>query len=132
MTQTAKRKSATGAKTRSWAPVQTKRSAWAIGISASPTTRSFFVSEPMTSYVSIVELGMYEMTGKLHQQLGAKHKPGSDEFEAARKEFTKHSSVELSEQEFWQAMQKSQGPKRMPPARKKVAVKVEEDSGDDE
>ena len=39
--------------------------------------------EPTTSYVSIVELGLYEMTGKLHQQLGAKHKPGSDEFEAA-------------------------------------------------
>jgi len=39
--------------------------------------------EPMTSYVSIVELGMYEMTGKLHQQLGAKYKPGSDEFETA-------------------------------------------------
>ncbi len=39
--------------------------------------------EPTTSYVSIVELGMYEMTGKLHQQLGAKHKPGSDEFESA-------------------------------------------------
>ena len=27
--------------------------------------------EPSTSYVSIVELGMYDMTGKLHQQLGA-------------------------------------------------------------
>src|SRR5262245_758310 len=39
--------------------------------------------EPTTSYVSIVELGMYEMTGKLHQQIGAKHKPGSDEFESA-------------------------------------------------
>src|SRR5687767_2309861 len=39
--------------------------------------------EPSTSYVSVVELGMYEMTGKLHQQLGAKHKPGSEEFEAA-------------------------------------------------
>src|SRR5262245_8858808 len=39
--------------------------------------------EPTTSYVSIVELGMYEMTGKLHQQLGARHKPGSDEFESA-------------------------------------------------
>ena len=39
--------------------------------------------EPTTSYVSVVELGMYEMTGKLHQQLGAKHKPGSDEFESA-------------------------------------------------
>ena len=39
--------------------------------------------EATTSYVSIVELGMYEMTGKLHEQLGAKHKPGSDEFERA-------------------------------------------------
>lgn len=39
--------------------------------------------EPTTSYVSIVELGMYEMTGKLHEQIGAKFKPGSDEFERA-------------------------------------------------
>jgi chlorite dismutase len=39
--------------------------------------------EVTTSYVSIVELGMYEMTGKLHEQLGAKHKAGSDEFERA-------------------------------------------------
>jgi hydrogen peroxide-dependent heme synthase len=39
--------------------------------------------EPTTSYVSIVELGMYEMTAKLHDQLGAKHRPASDEFEKA-------------------------------------------------
>src|SRR5689334_6802159 len=39
--------------------------------------------EATTSYVSIVELGMYEMTAKIHEQLGAKHKPGSDEFEKA-------------------------------------------------
>jgi len=39
--------------------------------------------EPTTSYVSIVELGQYDMTAKLHEQLGAKFKPGSDEFEAA-------------------------------------------------
>src|ERR1044072_2955151 len=39
--------------------------------------------EPTTSYVSIVELGMYEMTAKIHEQLGAKFKPGSDEFEKA-------------------------------------------------
>ena len=38
---------------------------------------------PTTSYVSIVELGMYEMTAKLHEQLGQKHKPGSAEFEQA-------------------------------------------------
>src|SRR5690348_10103802 len=39
--------------------------------------------EPTTSYVSIVELGMYEMTAKIHQQLGEKYKPASDEFERA-------------------------------------------------
>src|SRR5688572_19517080 len=37
--------------------------------------------EATTSYVSIVELGMYEMTGKLHEQLGTRLKPGSEEFE---------------------------------------------------
>jgi chlorite dismutase len=36
-----------------------------------------------TSYVSIVELGMYEMTAKIHEQLGAKFKPASDDFEKA-------------------------------------------------
>ena len=36
-----------------------------------------------TSYVSVVELGMYEMTAKIHEQLGQKHKPGSPEFEQA-------------------------------------------------
>ena len=39
--------------------------------------------EPTTSYVSIVELGMYEMTAKIHEQLGARFKPGSDDFERA-------------------------------------------------
>jgi hydrogen peroxide-dependent heme synthase len=39
--------------------------------------------EATTSYVSIVELGMYEMTAKLHEQVGAKHKPGTDDFEQA-------------------------------------------------
>jgi chlorite dismutase len=39
--------------------------------------------EPTSSYVSVVELGMYEMTAKVHEQLGQKFKPGSDEFEAA-------------------------------------------------
>jgi chlorite dismutase len=39
--------------------------------------------EPTTSYVSVVELGMYEMTAKIHEQLGAVHTPGSDAFERA-------------------------------------------------
>jgi chlorite dismutase len=39
--------------------------------------------EVTASYVSVVELGMYEMTAKIHEQLGARHTPGSDEFERA-------------------------------------------------
>jgi chlorite dismutase len=40
--------------------------------------------EPTLSYVSIVELGMYEMTGKLHGELtGRGLEPGTDAFDAA-------------------------------------------------
>jgi len=63
---------------------------------------------------------------------GVKLLPYSDEIDAARKEFAKLTKVELTEQEFWQAMQKSQGPKRVPPARKKAVVKAADDDGDDE
>ena len=39
---------------------------------------------PTSSYVSIVELGLYEMTGKIHQDLGARGlKPGTEEFDRA-------------------------------------------------
>ncbi|MGH9255951.1 MAG: hydrogen peroxide-dependent heme synthase [Vicinamibacterales bacterium] len=39
--------------------------------------------EPTSSYVSVVELGMYEMTAKIHEQLSARLKSGSDEYEKA-------------------------------------------------
>jgi len=39
--------------------------------------------EPTASYVSVVELGMYEMTAKIHEQLGARFRPGSEDFERA-------------------------------------------------
>jgi peroxiredoxin len=40
--------------------------------------------EPTTSYVSVVELGMYEMTAKIHRELGARGlTQGSDEYERA-------------------------------------------------
>jgi chlorite dismutase len=40
--------------------------------------------EPTTSFVSVVELGMYEMTAKIHQQLGDRGlRLGSDEYERA-------------------------------------------------
>jgi chlorite dismutase len=40
--------------------------------------------EPTTSFVSIVELGMYEMTGKIHEDLAARGlKHGTEEFDRA-------------------------------------------------
>jgi chlorite dismutase len=40
--------------------------------------------EPTTSYVSIVELGLYEMTGKIHEDLRSRGlEAGSDAFESA-------------------------------------------------
>jgi peroxiredoxin len=39
--------------------------------------------EATSSYVSVVELGMYEMTAKVHEQLAARFTAGSDEFERA-------------------------------------------------
>jgi peroxiredoxin len=47
-------------------------------------SRLFDHLEPTMSYVSIVELGMYEMTAKIHEQLTAQGlEAGSDAFEAA-------------------------------------------------
>jgi hydrogen peroxide-dependent heme synthase len=39
--------------------------------------------EATSSYVSVVELGMYEMTAKVHEQLSAQFTPGTEEFERA-------------------------------------------------
>jgi peroxiredoxin len=40
--------------------------------------------EPTTSFVSVVELGLYEMTGRIHRRLAEQGlKTGSEEFEAA-------------------------------------------------
>ena len=65
---------------------------------------------------------------------GGKILPYSDEIDAARKEFSKLSGVEMTEQEFWQAIMRAQGPKRRPPKRAKVTASAEEEdsSGDDE
>src|SRR4051812_24865281 len=62
---------------------------------------------------------------------GTKLLPYSDEFENAMKEFNKIAGVELTPLEFWQAMQKSQGPKRKPPTRAKVAAKVPDEPEED-
>lgn len=65
---------------------------------------------------------------------GGKILPYSDEIDAARREYIKLSGVELSEQEFWQAIMRAQGPKRRPPKRAKVTAPAEADegSGDEE
>ena len=65
---------------------------------------------------------------------GGKILPYSDEIDAARKEFSKLSGVEMTEQEFWQAIMRAQGPKRRPPKRAKVTAPAEEEdsSGDDD
>jgi peroxiredoxin len=47
-------------------------------------TRLHDYLEPTTSYVSIVELGMYDMTAKIHEQLGERGlKSGSEAFDHA-------------------------------------------------
>lgn len=58
--------------------------------------------------------------------------PYSDEFDAAHREFQKASGVELTPAEFWHAIARSQGAKRRPPARKKVAVPAADDSADED
>ena len=63
--------------------------------------------------------------------VGGKVVPYSDEFNAARAEFSKLSRTELSEHEFWQAIIRLQGAKRRPPTRKKVAAAAEEEPEDD-
>jgi hypothetical protein len=84
----------------------------------------------LESKVSDEQLKQLKSLIPRHSRAG-KILPYSDEFEAVRKEFAKLTSVELTEQEFWQAMQKSAGPKRVPPTRKKAAVKAEDDSSED-
>jgi len=41
------------------------------------------ILEPTSSYVSVVELGMYEMTAKIHAQVGAAHAPETEGFDRA-------------------------------------------------
>jgi len=63
--------------------------------------------------------------------VGGKILPYSDEFNTARGEFLKASGVDLSEQDFWRAVQRLHGSKRRPPKRVKVAVTPAADEEDD-
>jgi hypothetical protein len=85
---------------------------------------------------ALPETKLNEEQLKLLKQLLVRHTKGgkllpySEEFETAQKEFQKHSGVELTPAEFWQAIARTQGAKRRPPARKK-AVAVEADVEED-
>jgi hypothetical protein len=63
---------------------------------------------------------------------GGKLIPYSDEFEAAQKEFAKIATLELAAGDFWRAIIQSQGAKRRPPTRAKVAAAPVEDDDDDD
>ena len=62
---------------------------------------------------------------------GGKVLPYSDEFDGVMKEFIKHAKVEITPQEFWQAIVRSQGAKRKPPKRAKVTTPADDDSAED-
>jgi hypothetical protein len=64
--------------------------------------------------------------------IGGKILPYSDEFNAARAEFNKASGTDLSQQDFWRAIQRLHGSRRRPPKRVKVAVPVAESDGEED
>ena len=63
--------------------------------------------------------------------VGGKILPYSESFQTARAEFNKAAGTDLDEQTFWHAILKSQGPKRTPPKRAKVAVSKPDDDDDE-
>ena len=64
--------------------------------------------------------------------VGGKILPYSDEFKAARGEFMKAAGIEISELDFWRAVQRAQGAKRRPPPpRKKKAVAASAEDEED-
>ena len=63
--------------------------------------------------------------------VGGKILPYSDNFNAARADFTKASGNEMTEHEFWLAIQRLQGAKRRPPKRTKTKVAAASEEEDD-
>jgi hypothetical protein len=98
-------------------------------------TRSSTNSAGEMMAVDLTEDQLKQLKGLLPRHAkGGKVLPYSDEFEAVLKEFTKISKKELPTLDFWRAILRSQGPKRRPPKRVKVATaaadEVEEDDGE--
>ena len=63
--------------------------------------------------------------------VGGKILPYGESFQTASTEFNKAAKTDLDEQTFWHAILKSQGPKRTPPKRAKVAVAKPDDEDDE-
>jgi hypothetical protein len=63
---------------------------------------------------------------------GGKFLPYSDNFNSARNEFNKIASLELTEADFWHALQRVNGARRRPPAPKRAKVAARVDDDDDE
>lgn len=59
--------------------------------------------------------------------IGGKILPYSDEINSARTEFNKLAQTDLSDGDFWRAIQRAQGAKRRPPKRTKVAAPADDD-----
>jgi len=95
--------------------------------------RSSTNSAGETLPVSLTDEQLKQLKGLLPRHAkGGKMLRYSDEFEAAQKEFNKHAGTSLEAGEFWRAILRSQGPKRRPPKRTKVAAPVAESDDDDD
>lgn len=85
---------------------------------------------PPTSKLSDEQLK--QLKDLLRRHGGGKVLPYSSEFDAAVKEFAQLAKVEITSQEFWQAIIRMHGPKRRPPTRAKAVASSEESDDSDE
>ena len=88
-------------------------------------------TEPPPTKLTEDQLKQLKQSLLRHTKAG-KILPYSDELDAAQKEFQKLAGVELTSEEFWRGIQRAQGAKRRPPARKKAAVAVPADDSEDD
>jgi hypothetical protein len=96
-------------------------------------TRSSTNSAGIVAEVTLTEDQLKQLKGLLPRHAkGGKVVPYSDEFEAAQKEFNKLAKTELDAGNFWRAIMRSQGPKRRPPKRVKVATPTADEEEDGE
>jgi hypothetical protein len=95
--------------------------------------RSSTNSAGVVADVPLSEEQLKQLKGLLPRHAkGGKVVPYSDEFEAAQKEFNKLAKTDLDTGTFWRAIMRSQGPKRRPPKRVKVAAPAAEEEEDGE